>query len=277
MDRDARPLNPKAHAAMHDAAIEEIHQGNERYGIPVLFDLHTGLRKRLLVHYDDSWREHTENGEQIKTPKQVLCTIEEDGCRYCHHDRSGGPDGFLRPKTGQGEQRTIPIFETWYDTYNGGERDTKLKKWLDHWFRTHDAGWGYKRGSVSDAVFHVAQRRHDVLVKEHQGAVERYVCGTKKIVPNIIVHDLRASFATQCLRTKIDDATVMDWCGWQEPEMLNHYRGFIGDPDGTGRENYNSGGDKLSTTDLIQFMAKEGMLDSEKVDEEALETLSDQL
>lgn len=279
MERDARPLNPRAMAAMHDAAIEEIHQGKERYGIPVLMDLHTGLRLRLLVHYDDSWRSATENGDEISTPKQVPCTINKDGCPFCCKDRSNGPNGFIRPKTGQGEQRTIPIFETWYDTYNGGERDTELKQWLDHWFRTHDAGWGYNRDSVSDAVYSVAQRRHDVLVEEHEGAVERKVLNEKKVVPWVMVHDLRATFATQCLRTKVDDTTIMDWLGWTNPRMLNHYRGFVGDPDGTERENYNAGGgeDDPSAADLIQFLANQGMLDGESVDEEALKTLSDQL
>lgn len=277
MDRDAIPLNPRSYAAMHDAAIEEIHQGSERYGIPVLLDLHTGLRRRLLVHYDDSWRESTENGDQIRTPKQEPCTIKDDGCTYCNKDKSRGPDGFIRPKTGQGEKRTIPIFETWYDTYNGGERDTELKKWLDHWFRTRDAGWGYERGSWKEAVYTVAQRRHDELVKHHQGAVERSVRGRRQIVPHVMGHDLRASFATQCLRCLVDDTTIMDWCGWKNPQMLNHYRGFVGDADGSQRESYNNGGDELSTTDLIQLMAKEDMLNPEKIDEEALKTLTDQL
>lgn len=277
MERDARPLNPRAYAAMHDACIEEIHQGLERYGIPVLLDLHTGLRRRLLVHYDDSWRESTENGDQIVTPKQVPCTIDENGCRHCTDESTGGPDGFIRPKTGQGEQRTIPIFETWYDTYNGGERDTELKKWLDHWFRTSEAGWGYKRASFRDAVYTVAQRRQEVLVEQHQGAVERYVKGYEKVVPWVTPHDLRASFATQCLRTKVDDTTIMDWCGWTSPEMLNHYRGFVGDPGGTERGNYNSGGDEPSAADLVQFMAKEGMLNTDSIDEESLKALSDQL
>lgn len=277
MERDARPLNPRAYAAMHDAAIEEIHQGHERYGIPVLLDLHTGLRKRLLIHYDDSWREQAENGEQIHIPKQLQCSIDDDGCRKCKESSTRGPDGFLKPKTGQGEQRTIPVFETWYDTYNGGERDTELVKWLNHWFRTNGPGWGYTRNTFGDVVYQVAQRRHDVLVKEHEGEVKRSVGNTEIVVPHVMVHDLRASFATQCLRTKVDDKTIMDWCGWRNPQMLNHYRGFVGDPDGTERDNYNTGGSDSSASEIIQVLAKHGMLDNNQADTEALQDVVDDL
>ena len=244
-NRDARPLPPKAHAALHEAAIEEIHQGYIRWGLPVLLGLHTGLRRRLIVHYADNWRGESKNGEEIQTPKEISCTIAEDGCYNCNSKggtTTGGPDGVLRPKTSTGQQRTIPVFDTWYDTYNEETRETELSKWLDHYFQTHDAGWGYESENFSSEVINrVAMRRHDTIADTHQGEKEIWLSAGKRTVPDIIGHDLRASWATQCLRTGVEDDTLMDWAGWKTRDMIDHYRGFIGDPDGGQKSKYEEG------------------------------------
>lgn len=246
-NRDARPLPPKAHAALHDAAIEEIREGYVRWGLPVLLGLHTGLRRRLIIHYTDDWRKEADGGEEIETPKELSCTIVEGGCYTCNSKgdtTTGGPDGVLRPKTGAGQQRTVPVFETWRDTYNEETRDTELAHWLDHYFRTHDAGWGYEASNFSTTVVkRVATRRHDVIADVHQGKREVWLGQSKAEVPDIIGHDLRASWATQCLRTGVEDDTLMDWGGWSSREMIDHYRGYIGDPDGGQRAQYEEGRD----------------------------------
>jgi hypothetical protein len=241
-NRDARPLSEKAMSLFHDAAIEEIHQGLERYGIPVLFDLHSGLRKRLVTHFSDGWRELQDGNEVIQTPKLIECDLTPDGCRYCNADRSGGPDGYVRAKTGQGAQRTVPIFTTWFDYHRGEERPTEVSKWLDHWFKSNDGpGWGYERATFKDAVKTVAQRRGDLIAEEHEGKEEVYIQATKQEAPDIIPHDLRATWATQCLRVGVEDSTIMDWAGWKDRTMLDHYRGFIEDPEGTERDKYETG------------------------------------
>lgn len=258
-NRDARPLSEKAMSAFHDACIEEIHQGMERRGIACLLGLHTGLRARLIVHFADDWREQQDGHEVIQTPKQLECTIREDGCDYCHQERSRGPDGFLRPKTGQSEQRTIPIFDTWYDHYREEKRETELQEWLDHWFKSHEsgAGWGYQRSGWRAAVKNVAARRHDIISREHEGEEEATLSGVTSIYPDIIGHDLRATWTVQCLRTGVDDRTLMDWGGWADAQMIEHYRDFIGDPEGTERKKYESGnrgddGDDNNDVDMEQ-------------------------
>lgn len=278
MSRDARPFSPKAHAAMFEAALEEINQGEVKYGLPVLLGLFTGLRKRLLVHYVDSWRSETENGDQIQIPKQIQCTISDDGCYQCHDEKTRGPDGFLRPKTGQGEQRTIPIPTTWYDTFNGEKRETELSNWLDWYFKGNET-WGYTRSDFGAIVWKVASRRHDTIATEHEGEVERNPFGgSTRIVPDVQPHDLRASWCAQCLRMGVNDTTLMDWGGWKHAEMIDHYRSFIGDPTGSERDKLegNSATDAPAEV-IVQVLAENGLLNTDSVNQETLEDLVDEL
>lgn len=239
--RDARPLSEKALSAMHDAAIEEIRQGHERWGLPTLLAIHTGMRRRLVVHFTDEWIT-TEDGEKvIQTPKEIECNIKEDGCKECHSVSTGGPDGVLTPKTGQGEQRTIPLFESWYDRHLNEQRETELPRWLNHWFETHDAGWGYRASNFGFVVKRVGERRYETIKEHHQGEKEMWMSGEKEILLDLMPHDFRATFATQCIKNGVEDSTLQDWAGWETIEMVNHYRGFVGDPDGTERGKYEDG------------------------------------
>jgi integrase len=241
-NRDAKPLSEKAMSAFHDACIEEIRQGKERYGIPALLGLHTGLRRRLIVHFREEWLTEQRGNDAIQTPKELPCKIKEGGCSYCNDPRSGGPDGYVRPKTGNSEQRTIPIFDTWYDYHLDKKRDTELAKWLNHWYTRNDgAGWGYEKENLGNVIKIIAKRRHDVISENHEGEEERWLEGRKQTIPDIITHDLRATWATQCLRTGVDDTTLMDWAGWKSVDMVSHYRGFIEDPEGTERKKYEEG------------------------------------
>lgn len=235
--RDARPLPIKALSALHDAAIEEIHEGNENWGIPILL----GLRSNTIGHFTDDWINEEDGGREIKTPKLVECTLKEGGCWYCNKDRSGGPAGHFRPKTGQGEQRTVPIFTTFYDYHLDETRETELGEWLDHWFATNDTGWGYNSKNLSLVIRRVASRRFETIKESHEGTEYKNMGNGQELVLDIIAHDLRATWATQCLRNGVDDSTVMDWAGWKKSDMLDHYRGFIGDPDDTERDKYENG------------------------------------
>jgi len=64
---------------------------------------------------------------------------------------------------------------------------------------------------------------------------------SEELVLDIITHDLRATWATQCLRNGVDDTTLMDWAGWADSDMIDHYRSFIGDPGDTERDKYENG------------------------------------
>lgn len=245
-NRDARPLSEKGMSALHDAALEEIQQGYERWGLPVLLGLHTGARRRLITHWTDKW-ETIEDGERVvQTPRRTECKITEGGCRNCHSEDRKGPDGVLSPKTATSEQRTIPIFDSWYDFHEGKERDTKLPSWLDHWFKTHDAGWGFGAHRLSQVIKRVATRRHDVISTTHQGEETVTINCVERNVPDITFHDLRATWCTQCIRLpEIDETTIMDWGGWKSRQMIDHYRGFVGDPNGSARDAYEGGPDSV--------------------------------
>lgn len=240
-NRDARPLPINALSALHDAAIEEIHEGNEKWGIPILLGLHTGLRSNTISHFTDDWIAEEDGGKEIHTPKQVECTLREGGCYYCNQNRSGGPNGHFRPKTGQGEQRTVPIFSTFYDYHREETRETGLGKWLDHWFKSNTVGWGYRSTHLRHVIRRVADRRFETIKESHEGTEHMHTGKGKELVLNIIPHDLRATWATQCLRNGVDETTLMDWAGWADSDMIDHYRSFIGDPGDTERDKYENG------------------------------------
>jgi hypothetical protein len=218
-----------------DAIEEEINQEGYKYGLPIQTALFDGMRKTLLAHYVDEWRCEAKNGFQIQTPTLTDCTIEDDGCYKCCQDKSGGPDGMMKPKTGQGEQRSIPVPDTWMDFHRNEQRETHLNKRLDEWFAVHN-NWAFGSSRMVNALYKVAVRRHDELVELHQGESEnpRRVPGhsSKRKTPDIQFHDLRATWATQCLRSGVSVKTVQDWGGWKNPAMIDHYRGFVGDPTG---------------------------------------------
>lgn len=276
MQRDAKPLPPVAYSAFHDACIEEIHEGYERYGIPALLGLHTGLRKRLITHYEDSWRRSVGEDEEISLPKKIVCNIKDEGCNYCNKDKSGGPEGMLKVKTGAGEERAIPVFETFYDPHKEETRPTELGKWLDHWFATHDAGWGFERHAVNDAIARVAQRRHDDISQAHEGETEKYVVNEKKVVPDMQVHDLRATWCTQCVRQGIADSTIKDWGGWENDDMIQTYRGFIGDKGGEGRARYGgTDDDEMTPQDIVKLLANNDALNADAIDQDTLDQIAE--
>lgn len=233
--RDARPLSIEALSVFADAIEEEIEQNGYKYALPIQLDLFTGLRKRLNTHYVDEWREEGKNGYQINTPKETPCTIDPDGCFRCNQDKTNGENGWLRPKTGQSEQRTIPIPETWMDFHEGKKRETHLNKRLDEWFAINNT-WAFGRSQQVRSLYKIAVRRHDKLVELHQGETKnpRRVPGysSKRKTPDIQYHDLRATWATQCLRSGVKTTTLQDWGGWKNSGMIDHYRGFVGDPTG---------------------------------------------
>jgi len=233
--RDARPLSIEGLSVFADAIEEEIEQDGYKYALPIQLALFTGLRKRLDTHYVDNWRENGKNGKQINTPKQVKCTLKQDGCHRCNDPKTKGPDGHLKPKTGQSEQRTIPIPDTWMDFHKNEKRKTHLNRRLDEWFAVHD-NWAFGRSQQRRALFKIAVRRHDELVELHEGESKnpREVPGhsSKRVTPDIQFHDLRATWCTQCLRSGVKTTTVQDWGGWRNTDMINHYRGFVGDPTG---------------------------------------------
>jgi hypothetical protein len=273
MSRDARPFPAKSMAAMVEASKEEIRQGKEKWGLFVLLGLFTGFRKRILVHFTDDWLQETADGYEIHLPMSEECTIEPGGgCDYCNKDKSRGDDGFLKPKTPQGEQRTVPVPNTWGDTYNEETKETELAEFLDHYFEFNDT-FRISRTNASIPVWRVAQRRHEEIKKNHQGEVKRWVGSGKETVPDVQVHDLRASWCGQNLRMGVNETTLMDWGGWKNPQMINHYRSFIGDPTGSEREKVEGGGMDTTPTsaEKIEKLKQIGVIDdSQKYSAEEL-------
>lgn len=279
MSREAEPLDPTALSAWHDACIEEIHQGYVNRGLSALLGTHTGFRKRIVVHYTDEWRIESAGGtdEKISLPEgQAACTIEDDGCKHCHNERYSGDDGFFRVKKNTcGAGREIPLWEEWMDYHREETRPTELPEWLDHYFKTEDS-FGFTPPNFGHVVFAVAQRRHDTIANQHEGEVERWVQGAKKTVPDIRPHDLRATWATQCLRAGVETEQLMDWAGWESRTMVERYRKKLNDPSGANTSRYAKGRPEegMSAADKIAKLKEMGMLsDDENLSAEKLATL----
>lgn len=276
--RQAKPLDPRSLSAFHDACIEEIHQGKERNGVSCLLGTHTGLRKRIVTHYTDEWRtDDTDGRQKLSLPSgQAACTIEEDGCNHCHIDRYSGDDGFFRiKKETAGEGREVPVWETWMDYYQGESRPTELKEWLDHYFLANDT-FGFTVNHFQGIIKRVAMRRHDIIANQHEGEVERWIGNKKMIVPDIKPHDLRATWATQCLRVGIDDEQLMDWAGWSSRHMIDRYRSELNDPSGENKNRYEQGrnNEGMSPADKIAELQEMGVIeDGENLSAEELRKL----
>jgi hypothetical protein len=277
MARQAEPLDPRALSAWHDACIEEIHQKKEHRGVSCLLATHTGFRKRIVVHYTDRWRIEDGDGEKFSLPAGcTACTTEDDGCSHCHNDRYSCDDGFFMVKKDtEGVGREVPVWEEWIDYHQGESRPTELPKWLDHFFRTNDS-FGFHVNNFGHVIHRVAKRRHDIIANQHEGEVERWVGSSKITVPDIKPHDLRATWATQCLRAGIEDSQLMDWAGWGSRQMIDRYRSKLNDPSGENTKKYAQGrdGEGMSPSEKIAKLKEMGLIDdSENLSAEELAEL----
>lgn len=268
MARQAEPLDPRALSVWHDACIEEINQRHEHWGLSCLLATHTGLRRRIVAHYTDQWRiEDTNGNEKISLPTgQTACTVNEDGCVHCNAERYSCDDGFFMVKKDTaGEGREIPVWENWMDYYRNESRPTQLPEMLDTYFRTNDS-FGFAPNNFGQVVKKVAQRRHDILVKQHEGETTRWLFNKKETAPDLKPHDLRATWATQCLRTGIEDEQLMDWGGWSSREMIDRYRSKLNDPSGENTRRYAQGrsSEGMSAREKLAKLRDLGVIDKDE-------------
>lgn len=261
MARPAKPLSPVALSVWIDACLEEISQGNEHWGIACLLATHTGLRRNILSHYTDDWRMEGTNGQVISLPAgQTACPLQHDGCYHCNRERYSADPGFFRVKKHTaGADRTIPVWEEWYDYHIDERRETHLPEYLDAYFTTNNT-FGFHPSTFAKIVKRVAMRRHDTIANHHQGEAEYYLFNSQKIAPNLKAHDLRATWCTQCLRTQVPTDNIMDWGGWSSREMIDHYRDEMNDVSGEGRKAYRVGaGGRMVAEDVIEEMMQMGV------------------
>jgi hypothetical protein len=231
----------------------------------------------MVVHYTDRWRTEDSDGEKFSLPNGcTACTIEDGGCAQCHEERYSCDDGFFMVKKNtEGVGREVPVWEQWIDYHQGESRPTELPKWLNHFFRTNDS-FGFVPDYFPNVVRRVAQRRHNVIADQHEGEVERWIGNSKKLVPDIKPHDLRATWATQCLRAGVEDSQLMDWAGWGSREMIDRYRSKLNDPSGENTKKYAQGrdGEGMSPSEKIAKLKEMGLIDdSENLSAEELAEL----
>lgn len=264
--RPAEPLSPRALSVWHGACIEEIHQGNENWGVACLLGTHTGMRRRIISHYTNKWRVEGSTGYKIKLPKgERPCTVEEDGCYSCHQDHLSGDNGyFMVKKNTNGQGRSIPMWEEWYDYHKEKSRSTELLKWLDHYFENNET-FGFGPEQMQKIVPQIAQRKADIIIDEHEGTKKLTLTRKTPTVPDIKPHDLRATWAQQCLRAGVDDDQLMDWAGWTNRDMIDRYRRGLDDPSGENRKAYAQGRDGgLTPSEKISKLQELGVINEDE-------------
>jgi integrase len=178
-------------------------------------------------------------------------------------------------KDTEGVGREIPVWEEWIDYHKGESRPTELSKWLDHYFTNNDS-FGFSVDYFQKVVKKVAERRQDIIADHHEGEVERRMGTERRVVPDIKPHDLRATWATQCLRAGIEDEQLMDWAGWTGREMIDRYRGKLNDPSGENTKKYakGRGSEGMSPGDKIAELEEMGVIkDGENLSGEELKKL----
>jgi integrase len=165
-------------------------------------------------------------------------------------------------KNTEGVGREVPVWKRWIDYHKGKSRPTELPKWLDHYFTNNDS-FGFSVNHFGKVVKRVAERRGEIIADHHEGMIERQMGNKRRVVPDIKVHDLRATWATQCLRAGIEDEQLMDWAGWKSRDMIDRYRSELNDPSGENTKKYaqGRGSEGMNPGEKLNALRKLGIVD----------------
>lgn len=191
----------------------------------------TGLRNQAVSHLSKGWVEDGMNGMQIRVPRESVCNIGESESGACSTCSKRG--GVWVPKTDSGS-RLVPVVGEWHDHYNDVRKPTGLPDLLNWYFTENDVVGGSKK-LINRAVKRAAL--HGGLHNEQsRGFVE--MSDMDEPVPDVMPHDLRGSWACQCIRSDINKFRIRDWGGWADVSMLNKYARFVGDVNGDERKKF---------------------------------------
>jgi len=219
MRRDAYPLNAEQYSHWVDF-LKSDHWIIDRVPQPALVAIWSmtvcGLRIGESAELSRSWLQAGANGSQITIPKI---------------------DGGWTPKTGSGS-RSVPVPLKMEDHHSGETVQLPAERLMQAYFVGSETvsrevycirSWVYKIAMQTD------------LAEMGLGTVKTTVAGSKDgqtEIPDIMPHDLRASWAVQCLRSDVNRYTVRDWGGWKKTDMVDRYAKFVGDPSGKERSKF---------------------------------------
>ena len=211
MRREARPLSAEEYRAWIDFLMGD-HWIVERVPSGAMAALWSmtvcGLRIGEASSMERSWHENTHNGPQLMIT-------------------GGGQNG--TPKTENGV-RAVPIPPK-MECYHTGET---IQLPANSLIQAHFVGnqtIGRSSGSIRRWFYKLAKHSnlmemmdtHDVTPDGFESPIT---------IPDVQLHDLRASWAAQCLRSGVSRYTVRDWGGWSGLDMVDRYAKYVGDPGG---------------------------------------------
>lgn len=240
MNRRAYPLSAEAETALaryldEDWDIPIMTKGKLTESLSaVTAGLYCGLRGKTAREMTSGWVEFRNGAENkhgaIKIPAEFEYTTSSDTDDWA-------------PKTAKGG-RAVPVPSKWTDHASGQEFDVSAPRRMLNFV----TGVGEFSLSKEAQIRHVRliaaeiNHRHDRAVIDRKpveptaahsertkAEIEERYGGT---VPNLFIHDLRATWAAHLLRGDVKRIKVRDLGGWTDMEMVDYYAQWVGDPGG---------------------------------------------
>lgn len=209
-ERRAYPLEARGYRALHEVLTSaEFKERAPSAAINAnLMMLFCGLRVGEATSCVSGWVETTDKGTVIRVPEAV------------------SSDSFT-PKT-QAGSRTVPVPDDYTDHSTGEVVTCYLADRLEGYFMGNNE-IVREKNSVRRWLAEACQMAGSDIDRREKTRV----FGSEKITyPDVIPHDLRASWCAQCLRSGVNRYTIRDWGGWATMSMINRYAKYVGDPNG---------------------------------------------
>ena len=256
--RTAIPLYQDRHVAFVEAAATH---PNRDKGLASLLQVGTGARVDTIGHVHADWFVF-KRAKGSERPPLYLKIPAQDDCRKgtdtspCGDCNQADHDGY-EPKTPAGAGREILIDDTWTNPVTGDREDFPLRDMVEDYFGldgTHApdgvqygnkmiAGNGMSNGQLNTWVRDVgasaeisAELREDWL-RQHIEVEDRDIpqimdFGTDERgneIPDIITHDLRATYCTHLMRNDVSRDKAINKTGHKTPDSMNPYISFAND------------------------------------------------
>lgn len=215
--RNAKPLPPEAYKILIDMLLSD-HEVLDRCPLGAQISIWgmavCGLRIGESAEISRTWHNMTASGSELHIPDES-------------YDPNSDSEGWS-PKTHSGV-RSVPIPQTMKCHATGERIQIPFGRLLQSYFVGLSE---VNRGSQSIRNWLYKIVRHTTLT-ELLGEKTVDLASKKRIMTaQIIPHDLRATWATQALRSDVGRYTIRDWGGWENTEMIDRYAKYVGDPSG---------------------------------------------
>lgn len=257
--RDAIPL----FSAEHDAFVQAIDEiDNSDKAMASHLAVGTGGRGYTITHTHKSWFTYNQNGTlYYRIPESDPCYKKGDtspcgDCKQYNHDE-------YEPKTPAGEGRRILISNKWTNPATGKKEYFGLKDRVESYFslESQRAPDGLQHGNdmlggdgislntlnrwIRDvgAVSTIAKDLRKERLEEHIKEIETVDSddpekrdrkqiknfGTDNYgrdIPDIVSHDMRATFCTQLMRNDVSRMKAIEKTGHKNPSSMERYVSF---------------------------------------------------